>query len=231
MKSGHGFHRKGLIIIKPDVQDNMDYVASLNDGQIDDVPMRYEYEDPRKATPQQRALFFALLGDIYKWSGQPVEDAKQYFYTRFQAHTAGKEISLKDTTTNTVSDATKLITDVIDFIFEYQVPVNEAYPLLPRDENVFQYECIKHQSCVICGKHADIPHLEMKNGNAVGMGMNRKHVDHSQRYLVALCRKHHTEIHQLGTKYFCRKYHFTNIGIKVSSKTLKRIGIIGNYQD
>ena len=58
MKSGHGFHRKGLIIIKPDVQDNMDYVASLNDGQIDDVPMRYEYEDPRKATPQQRALFW-----------------------------------------------------------------------------------------------------------------------------------------------------------------------------
>lgn len=229
MESGKAFHRKGLIIIKPDLTDNMEYVASLNDGLIDDVPISYEYSDPRKARPRQRRLFFALLGDIYKWSGQPIGDAKEYFYARFQAKTAGKEISLKDTTTNTVSDATKLIDDVIDFIFENHVPVNEAYPLLPRDENHFQYDCIKHQSCLICGRHADIHHLELKNGNAVGMGMNRKKVDHSRRYLVALCRAHHQEIHQLGTTDFCRKYHFTNIGIMVRPEILKRIGIVGDY--
>lgn len=224
MKSGHGFHRKGLIIIKPDIQNNMEYVASLNDGQIDNVPVRYEYEDPRKATPQQRALFFALLGDIYKWSGQPVEDAKQYFYTRFQAHTAGKEISSKDTTTNTVSDATKLITDVIDFIFDNEVPVKKGYELLPRNEEHFQYQSVMHKSCLICGQHADVHHVD-----TVGMGRDRTKVDHTKHRVMALCRIHHTEYHKIGPSEFCKKYHLTAPGIKLSEEDLKKLGIEGDY--
>lgn len=224
MKSGHGFHRKGLIIIKPDIQNNMECVASLNDGQIDNVPVRYEYEDPRKATPQQRALFFALLGDIYKWSGQPVEDAKQYFYTRFQAHTAGKEISSKDTTTNTVSDATKLITDVIDFIFDNEVPVKKGYELLPRNEEHFQYQSVMHKSCLICGQHADVHHVD-----TVGMGRDRTKVDHTKHRVMALCRIHHTEYHKIGPSEFCKKYHLTAPGIKLSEEDLKKLGIEGDY--
>lgn len=107
MKSGQAFHRKGLIIIKPDVEENMEYIASLNEGLVDDVPITYEYSDPRKARPKQRSLFFALLGDIYKWTGTPTKDLKEYFYNRFMIRTSGREISLKNDTESSVSDATK----------------------------------------------------------------------------------------------------------------------------
>ncbi|MEY8441837.1 putative HNHc nuclease [Lactobacillaceae bacterium 24-114] len=225
MASGKAYWRDNYWIIVPDKIPNLEHVATLNGGEIDGVPVEYELVDPRKARPQQRALFFALLGDIHNWSGTPTDDLKEYFYTRYTVKTAGKKISLADDTKNTVSDAVKLIDDVIDFVFEFNVPVKEGYVLLPRNENYFQYECIKHRECLICGRHADVHHLELDNGNAVGMGMNRNKVDHTKKLLAALCREHHQEIHAKGTRLFCLEHHLTNMGIKVDAATLKRIGI------
>lgn len=221
--------RDGRAYAVPDIQPNLEHIATMNDGNVQGVPARVEWVDPRQARPQQRALFFALVNDIHQWSGEPSEWLKEYFYTLYTVKTAGKEISLADGTTNTVTDAKELIDEVVDFIFEYDVPVKQGYVLLPRDENEFQYECIKHRKCLICGKHADIHHLELDNGNAVGMGMNRTKVDHSKKLLVALCRVHHNEIHSKGTRLFCHDHHLTNVGIKVNAETLKRIGVQGNY--
>lgn len=229
MLPGKAYLQDGRWVVLLDKEPNSDRIDTLNGGSSNGVSVQVEFVDPRKAEPKQRSLFFALLGDINKWSGETVEWLKEYFYTRYTIQTAGKEISLADDTKNTVSDATVLIDDVIKFIFEFGVPVNEAYPLLPKDENIFQYECIKHRQCLVCGRHADIHHLELGNGNAVGMGVDRRKVDHSQRYLVALCRKHHEICHKYGTPKFCRMYKLTNLGIKVDAQTLKRIGVQGNY--
>ena len=214
----------------PDVQPNLEHIATMNHGNVQGVPARVEWVDPRQARPKQRALFFALLNDIHQWSGEPSEWLKEYFYTLYTVKTAGKEISLADDTINTVTDAKELIDEVVDFIFEYDVPVKQGYVLLPRDESEFQFECIKHRKCLICGKHADIHHLELDNGNAIGMGMDRTKVDHSKKLLVALCRVHHNEIHSKGTRLFCHDHHLTNIGIKVDAETLKKIGVQGNYE-
>lgn len=229
MDSGKAYWQNDHWIIYPDTPPNLEHISTLNNGLVSNVPVHYEMIDPRQARPKQRALFFALIGDIHSWSGEPAKWLKEYFYTEYTIKTAGDEISLANDTTNTVSDATKLIQEVIDFIFEFNVPINEAYPLLPKDENYFQYECIKHRQCLICGKYADIHHLEMDDGNAVGMGVNRRKVDHSKRYLAALCRKHHEICHKYGTRKFCQKYKLTNLGIKVDAQTLKRIGVQGNY--
>lgn len=224
MESGKAYWRNDRWIIIPDKEQNLERIETLNDGKADGVPIVFELADPRKARPKQRALFFALLGDIHNWSGEPTEWLKDYFYTRYTIKTAGSEISLADDTKNTVSDATELIEDVIDFIFEFDVPIHEGYTLLPRNENYFQYECIKHRQCLVCGKHADIDHID-----EIGSGRNRTHLNHTKFRLASLCRTHHTERHKIGTKLFCQRHHLTNIGIKVDAKTLKRIGVQGDY--
>jgi hypothetical protein len=229
MLPGKAYLQDSKWIVVLSKQPNSEWLNTVNNGKTDGVPVQVEFVDPRRARPKQRSLFFALLGDISKWSGESKEWLKEYFYIRYTVQTAGKEISLADGTSNTVTDATKLIDDVIRFIFEFNVPINEAYPLLPKDENTFQYECIKHRQCLICGRHADIHHMEGIPGNTVGMGNNRNKIDHTQRYLAALCRNHHNEVHKLGTPEFCRRHHLTSIGIKVDAQTLKRIGVRGNY--
>ncbi len=229
MESGKAYWRNDRWIIIPDRQPNLEHIETLNGGHIDGVPVVYDMEDRRKARPRQRALFFALLGDIHNWSGEPTEWLKEYFYTRYTIKTAGNEISLADDTKNTVSDAVKLIDDVVDFVFEFGVPVKEGYVLLPRNENYFQYECIKHRQCLVCGQHGDIHHVEGIPGNTVGMGGNRNHVNHSQRVLACLCREHHEICHKYGTDKFCRTYKLTHLGIKVDAETLKRIGVQGHY--
>ncbi len=225
MESGKAYWQNDHWIIYPDTPPNLEHVSTINDGSVSNVPVHYEMIDPRQARPRQRALFFALIGDIHNWSGEPTEWLKEYFYTEYTIKTAGNEISLANDTTNTVSDATKLIQEVIDFIFEFNVPVNEAYPLLPKDENYFQYECIKHRQCLICGKRADIDHID-----EIGAGRNRTHLNHTKFRLAALCRTHHTERHKIGNQLFCQKYRLTNLGIRVDAQTLKRIGVQGNYE-
>lgn len=99
MQSGKAYWREGLgWIIQPDVPMNLERVATINDGNLDGVPIEFDLPDPRRARPRQRRLFFALLGDIHRWSGEPVEWLKEYFYTMYTVKTAGKEISLADNT-------------------------------------------------------------------------------------------------------------------------------------
>lgn len=209
----------GVWVVKTDQAVNLDHVTTIN-GSTQAVPVDMVIRDPRKINPKQRALFFALLNDIYNWSGQPQEFLKEWFYARYTVRTGGKVISLADNGGCSKTDASVLIDDVVDFVFEFDVPVKTGYELLPRDENRFQYECIKHRKCLICGQHADINHVD-----TVGMGRNRNTIDHTQNRLCALCRRHHQEWHQIGHQLFCQKYNLTNLGIKVDAETLKRIGV------
>lgn len=224
MLSGKAYWEQGGWWIAPDETPNLSHIETMY-GKTSGVPVQYEIPDRRKARPKQRRLFFALLSDIHRWSGEPAEWLKEYFYLQYTIKTAGREISLANDTVSTVSDATELINLVIDFIFDYQVPINDGYPLLPRDESYFQFKCIQKRCCLICGRAADINHID-----EVGMGRNRNKLDHTQARLSALCRVHHTEFHQIGYQTFCKKYRLTNLGVKVNAETLKRIGMKGNYR-
>lgn len=225
LRSGKAYWEQGGWWIAPDETPNLSHIETMY-GKVSGVPVQYEIPDRRKARPRQRRLFFALLSDIHRWSGEPAEWLKEYFYLQYTIKTAGKEISLANDTVSTVSDATELINLVIDFIFDYQVPINDGYPLLPRDESYFQFKCIQHRRCLICGRAADINHID-----EVGMGRNRNKLDHAKARLSALCRVHHTEWHQIGNQEFCKKYRLTNLGVKVNAETLKRIGMKGAYHE
>lgn len=232
MASGKAYWlaEQGAWGVQPDKAEPLERIADINDGSLTGIPIRYELVDPRAVSPKQRALFWALMNDIYNWSGEPVEFLKDWFYTRYTVRTMGKTISLSNAGGCSMSDANVLLDDVVDFIFEFGVPLKAGYELLPRDEARFVYRCAINRKCVICGKHADLHHVDYGFGNnTVGMGMNRNKVDHTQRELYPLCRSHHQEIEQLNTRGFENKYHVHVKGVKLTSKELKKLGVAGNY--
>ncbi|APB85473.1 putative HNHc nuclease [Lactiplantibacillus plantarum] len=202
---------------------NLDHVETVS-GSADEYYTYSELADTRKARPQQRRLFFALLSDIYTWSGMPTGFLKNLFYLQYESYTFGKQISLSDTTESSVSDANQLLDLVIDFMFEWHVPFKEGYKLLPREQEYYLFQCCRHRVCMICGNRADIHHVDV-----IGAGLNRTHVDHTKRHVMALCRVHHSEIEQIGSVAFSAKYHVPVDGIKLDKETLKRIGLKGKY--
>lgn len=204
---------------------NLDHVETVS-GSADEYYTYSELADTRKARPQQRRLFFALLSDIYTWSGMPTDFLKNLFYLQYESYTFGKQISLSDTTESSVSDANQLLDLVIDFMFEWHVPFKEGYKLLPREQEYYLFQCCRHRICTVCGKHADIHHVV---GSTIGAGGNRTKVDHTERFVMALCRKHHSEIETIGQVEFSAKYHVPVDGIKLDKETLKRIGLKGKY--
>ena len=136
-----------------------------------------------------------------------------------------KGIIRADSSKTSVSDVNVLIDLVIDFMFEWNVPFKEGYKQLPREEQYFIYQCCRHRRCLVCGDYADIHHLD-----TVGMGMNRDHVDHTQKHVMPLCRTHHENYHQLGAEKFAELYHVPVDGIKLDVETLKKLGVKGNYK-
>lgn len=214
---------KLYLVTELDERPNLDHIETVS-GSRAQFYMDWELADTRKARPQQRRLFFALLNDIVDEFVVPQDFLKALFYLQYQIYTDGKQISLSNGTQSTVSDANKLLDLVIDFMFEWHVPFKKGYELLPRDQEYYLFECCRHRVCMICGNKADIHHVDV-----IGAGMNRAHVDHTKRHVMALCRKHHGEIEQIGPQAFSEKYHVPVDGIKLDVETLKKIGVQGNY--
>ncbi len=210
------------LLIHLDRPLNQDHLETVSGGQ-GEFYVDFEVADPRKARVQQRRLFFALLHDIETYFVVPSEFLKSMFYTQYEFYTAGKSISLSDTTESSVSDANTLLDLVIDFMFEWRVPFKKGYDLLPKEEDYYLYQCCRHRVCTICSKYADIHHIDV-----VGR-TNRNKVDHTKRHVMALCRVHHNEIESIGAIKFAQKYHVPVTGIKLKIEDLQKLGIRGNY--
>ena len=104
------FERQGkhYLLVELNEEPNLDHAETVS-GSRDLFYVDGEIADTRKARPQQRRLFFALLSDIYTWSGMPTDFLKNLFYLQYESYTFGKQISLSDTTESSVSDANQLL--------------------------------------------------------------------------------------------------------------------------
>ncbi|MDU5304817.1 MAG: hypothetical protein E6156_14415, partial [Enterococcus faecium] len=83
---------------------NIDRLKTMYDGYDGDRVIEIRFIDPRRFTVQQRNFIYALIGDIFIDTGMPTDFWKEFFYFRFEGVT-GREISLKDESSTTVSDA------------------------------------------------------------------------------------------------------------------------------
>ncbi len=201
-------------------QLNIDRLKTIFNGYAGERQAEIFIKDPRGFTPQQRRFVFALMQDIYIYTGEPLESLKDVFYWQFRYFT-GKNISLSNESENTVDEVSTLSELILDFIFENDIPFREGYEIPPQNVEYYFYKCVTTRTCCICGKkNADIDHFDKALGRR-----KRKEVDHTEFNFAALCRTHHQEKHQIGIAAFKNKHHV--IGIKLSQEEIKKLRIGG----
>ena len=173
-------------------------------------------QDERKLSVLQRKKAYALIAEIARWSGYIPEECKEWLKYYFTAETGTPYFSFSNADMTT---AKEFITFLLDYAIRNHVPMKHSGLTYQDDLEAYMYSSLKYRSCVICGKHADVHHIQ-----AIGMGNNRNATDHRTKDLIALCREHHQEAHKLGWLTFNNKYHVT--GVKLDAQTLNQLGIM-----
>ena len=201
-------------VVVPDVQLNeMDQLMIENGYPLD---IEFNIIDGRKITIKQRKKIFALINDIYMHTGQPQEDLRQMFQFYLEMMKGYDPISLSDCS---VTVARELIEVILEWTFLHNVPLNHKTSDLLKEDAKFIYLTVINRLCAICGK----PKSDLAHKQAIGRGRNRNHMDHYGHEVLALCRNHHTEQHQIGINSFNRKYHLENSWIKVDDRLNKML--------
>jgi hypothetical protein len=110
--------------------------------------------------------------------------------------------------------AREFITFLIDFIIRHDIPTKVS--LLEHCEDVgrYVYSCMVNKKCCICGKPADLHHVQ-----SVGSQGYRDKINHIGLDALPLCREHHTESHTKGQIEFMKQYHLEPI--KIDAKIAK----------
>lgn len=208
------------IILELKEELNIDRLKTIFNGFDGERQAELFIKDPRGFTPQQRRFVFALMQDIYIYTGEPLESLKDVFYWQFRYFT-GKDISLSNESESSVDEVSTLSELILDFIFENDIPFREGYEIPPQNTQYYFYKCVTTRTCCICGKkNADIDHFDKALGRR-----KRKEVDHTEFNFAALCRTHHQEKHQIGIAAFKNKHHV--IGIKLNQDEIKKLRIGG----
>ena len=201
-------------VVVPDVQLNeMDQLMIENGYPLD---VELNIIDGRKITIKQRKKIFALLNDIYMHTGQPQGDLRQMFQFYLEMMKGYDPISLSDCS---VTVARELIEVILEWTFLHNVPLNHKTSDLLKEDAKFIYLTVINRQCIICGK----PKSDLAHKQAIGRGRNRNKMDHYGHEVLALCRNHHTEQHQIGINSFNRKYHLENSWIKVDDRLNKML--------
>ena len=177
------------------------------DVEVDVIPV-----DPFRITNKQRKKIFALVKDIEVHTGMPMDYMRHMFIEYVRTYYGYDErISLSNCTR---TQASQIIEVTIDWVFANGIILAYKTSDLLKGDKSLLYWATVNRNCVICGKpNSDLAHLE-----AVGRGMNRNKMNHYDKHVLALCRKHHTTQHQMGIESFNKYYQLQNSWIKVDDK-------------
>ncbi|BGE82831.1 putative HNHc nuclease [Staphylococcus petrasii] len=170
-----------------------------------------EVPDNKKLSIEQRKKIFAMCRDIELHWGEPVESLRKRFQAELEIMNGYNEISLSNCS---MRIARELIELIIAFMFHHQIPMRvETSKLLSGDKSMLYWATV-NRNCVLCGKSgADLAHHY-----AIGRGANRKKMQHYDYEVLALCREHHSEQHNIGVKSFDEKYILQDSWIKVDDR-------------
>ena len=181
-----------------------------------------EFPDMRPASNDQKAKAHILMKAISDFSGEDKEKTeflmKSLFLDKYLSSLTRKYFSLA---TCDMTTAKEFISMLIDFCIEYDVPIGKPLYELCEDIERYEYQCLMHKTCLICGKHSDLHHCE---GSTVGMGGNRTTMIHEGLEVMPLCREHHNECHNIGQKTFNERYHLPS-GYILTQELCKKYGL------
>ena len=170
--------------------------------------VRVEFPDERQRTGEQLRKAWAIMGDMAAYIGGDKQDdvyrpLAADFTTRMQDTLQKTLFHLSNTD---VTTAREFISFLLDTCMEMDIPLSRPASELTDDIQHYVYSCTIHRKCVVCGRKADLHHVD-----AVGMGRNRREITHIGMRALPLCREHHQEAHQYGTAAFLERYHLEPI--------------------
>lgn len=151
----------------------------------------------QKISPEMRKKIYAVMRDIAvttQGTDDP-ESVKDFLKREFDRG----EFSLADCDKEIARDFLEFL---LSFAFQHGVELKEHPREAFDDIERFIDLCLAMEICTICGKEADIHHID-----TIGMGRDRTKVDDSEYRKMALCRIHHSELHQIGWEKFSVKYY------------------------
>lgn len=173
--------------------------------------------DSRPLSAAQRRNCYAMIREIATWCGDTPEAIKEALKLDFWCgellQMSDRLFSLSDAPMSVVAAFQKWLAR---FIVRNEVPTRKPMLDYVDDVDDYVYACLVEKKCPICGKKADLHHID-----AVGMGRDRTEIIHEGLEVMPLCREHHTEMHTIGKGDFFKKYHLSN-GI-ICDKTICRI--------
>ncbi|MBI5975177.1 putative HNHc nuclease [Staphylococcus canis] len=181
-----------------------------------DVEVEVTPVDPYAITDKQRRKIFALCNDIEEYTGQPREYMR-YMFMDYVSFVEGYErLSLSNCSR---TQANQIIEVILDWVFHNDVPLNYKTSDLLKNDKAFLYWSTVNRNCVICGK----PHSDLAHRHAVGRGRDRTKINNYDNQVLALCREHHNEQHQIGIDSFNKKYHLENSWVDVDDRLNKML--------
>lgn len=148
-------------------------------------------------------------GLIAEWSGDyldSVKDATKHDFVR--DHLQGLRKELFSLSNCDMTTAREYISYLIELVLTYDVPTHVPLIELCEDIQRYVYACLMRKKCAVCGKPCDLHHVDR-----VGMGSDRKQIDHIGLRCLPLCRDHHNEAHDHGDDELLVKYHLEPIKI------------------
>jgi hypothetical protein len=176
--------------------------------------------DGRRISPEQRRKCYALIGEIAEFiegfrTSETIEDTKQVMKWDFiLKRMESQERQLFSLSSCDMSTAREFITYLIEFIVKNDIPTK--VPLIEQCEDIskYVYACMINKRCCICGKPADLHHVQ-----SVGSQGYRDKINHIGLEALPLCREHHISLHSMGNKEFMKQYHLEPI--KIDAKIAK----------
>ena len=175
--------------------------------------------DGRAISQKQRGKIFSITRDIARHFGylEPFEwaEVRGALQEEFCVKADIPPFSLSDCEKAVARD---FISFLIGFCLSWGVPPTKPLRKYSDDFGKFLYLHLEHRKCVICGKHAQVHHVE-----AIGMGRNRDEIIHEGMPCIALCEECRAKAHAAGWETFSQKYHVA--GIELDRFLCKKLGL------
>lgn len=176
--------------------------------------------DGRTITAPQRRKVYAIIGEVAEYvegyrNATTIESTKEMLKWEFiLARLEGQERRLFSLSNVDETTARNFIDYLIEFCVKNDIPMKISPLEYCEDIAKYIYACLVNKKCCICGKPADLHHVQ-----SVGSQGYRDKINHIGLESLPLCREHHTESHAKGQVEFMKQYHLEPI--KIDAKIAK----------